>query len=166
MLRCDELTERVTDYLEGQLSLANEVDTFLHLRRCSDCRKYLAQMKTTVRLLRQLPTPPSPTEVADQLLARFRRARFTGPVAHLPKGGGLGLVIAEARAGKLSRTATPVTLARVFRFSFDRFFPALRRRSRDSVLFHLMDERGPLESKLCRCPGRSPNYPANRLQGF
>ena len=166
MLRCDELTERVTDYLEGQLSLANKVDTFLHLRGCGDCRKYVAQVKTTVRLLRQLPAPPSSTEVGDQLLLRFRRARFARPAAHRPKGGGLGLVIAEGCAGKLSRTAAAIALARVFRISLDRFLPALRRGSRDSVLFHLMDERGPLEPKLRRCPGRSPNYPANRLQGF
>jgi len=165
MLRCDELTEIVTDYLEGQLPLANKVDTFLHLRGCGDCRKYVAQVKTTVRLLRQLPTPPSSAEVADQLLARFRRARFAGAVAHRPKGGGLKLVTAEGCTGKLSAAAA-VGLARVFRFSLERFLPVLPRGSRDSVLFHLMDERRPLEPKLCSGPGRSPNYPANRLQGF
>ena len=100
MLRCDELTERVTDYFEGQLSLANKIDAFLHLRWCGDCRKYLAQVKTTMRLLRQLPPPPSSTEVGDQLLARFRRARFSGTVVHRPERGGLRLVIAEGCGGK------------------------------------------------------------------
>jgi predicted anti-sigma-YlaC factor YlaD len=94
MLRCDELTERVTDYLEWQLSLADRVEVYVHLRRCSDCRKYLGQMKETVRLLGQLAVPPSVADVGG-LLARFRRTQLAGPVSPRSNGAALRLVVAD-----------------------------------------------------------------------
>jgi predicted anti-sigma-YlaC factor YlaD len=95
MLRCDELTESLTDYLEGQISLANRVEVYLHLRRCSDCRKYLGQMKDTVWLLSQLPAPPSQADVGSKLLAHFRRMHLAGPVPSRSNGGVLRLVVAD-----------------------------------------------------------------------
>ncbi len=74
MLSCEELTERASDYLERQLSLAQKLDIHLHLRRCRGCRTYLRQMEETVRLLRQLPDPPSSADVSAELWARFHRA--------------------------------------------------------------------------------------------
>lgn len=102
MLRCDGLTEQVTDYLEGQLSLANRVEMYLHLRGCSDCRQHLAQMKATVRWLRQLPPPPSSTEAPASLLARFRRGRLTRPGARRPNGGALRLLVADLNPSSAS----------------------------------------------------------------
>jgi anti-sigma factor RsiW len=93
MLRCDELTERVTDYLEGQLPLADRIDVYMHLRRCGDCGTYLKQMKETVRLLGQLSVPPSAADLGG-LLARFRRTQLAGPLCPGPHGG-LRLVVAD-----------------------------------------------------------------------
>ena len=78
MLRCDELTERVTDYLERQLSVAQKLEVYLHLHRCRDCRTYLGQMKKTVKLLGQLPPTPLSAGVSDELLARFHRGNRSG----------------------------------------------------------------------------------------
>jgi predicted anti-sigma-YlaC factor YlaD len=91
MLRCDEFTERVTDYLEWQTSLADRVEVYVHLRRCSDCRRYLGQMKETIRWLGQLAVPPSPAELRG-LLARFRRTHLARPASR-PNGGALRLVV-------------------------------------------------------------------------
>jgi anti-sigma factor RsiW len=74
MLRCDDFTELVTDYLEGKMPLADTAEAYIHLRKCRACRTYLRQMKATVKLLRELPAPSPPTEVTDALLASFRRA--------------------------------------------------------------------------------------------
>ncbi len=92
MLRCDQLTERVTDHLEGQISLADRVEVYVHLHRCGDCRKYLGQIKETVRLLGQLAVPPSIADVGG-LLARFRRTQLAAPSR--PNGGTLRLVVAD-----------------------------------------------------------------------
>ncbi len=73
MLSCKELTELVTDYLEGELSLAESASVYFHLSSCRYCRTYLGQMKSVVKLLRQLPADPGPPEVSDELLLSFRR---------------------------------------------------------------------------------------------
>lgn len=75
MLTCKEVTEPVTDYLEGRLSIGQRVSFHMHLGMCRHCRAYLRQMKMTVRTLGHLPEEPTPAAVRDELLARFRAMR-------------------------------------------------------------------------------------------
>ncbi|MBI3181527.1 MAG: zf-HC2 domain-containing protein [Myxococcales bacterium] len=79
MLTCQELTELVTDYLEGRMSFVKRLGFELHLGMCARCRAYLRQMKMTVRTLGKLPAEPMPAEVRQELLARFRRLGRGGP---------------------------------------------------------------------------------------
>lgn len=72
MLTCQEITEVITDYLEGRMSLMNRVRFRAHIGACRGCRTYLDQMKLTIRTLGKLPTHDIPPEVRAQLLARFR----------------------------------------------------------------------------------------------
>lgn len=79
MLTCKELTELVTDYLEGRMPFMQQVSFHLHLGMCDRCRAYLRQMKMTVKTLGKLPDEPIPAGVRDELLARFRNMRPAGP---------------------------------------------------------------------------------------
>lgn len=81
MLTCKELTELVTDHLEGRLPLGQRVRFQLHLGLCPRCRAHLRQMKVTLETLGRLPAEPVPADVRDELLARFRDLRPPGPVA-------------------------------------------------------------------------------------
>jgi predicted anti-sigma-YlaC factor YlaD len=72
MLTCQELTELVTDYLEGKLSLGQRLRFEMHIGMCSHCRAYLRQMKHTVRTLGSLPEDSVPPEALNHLLQRFR----------------------------------------------------------------------------------------------
>jgi predicted anti-sigma-YlaC factor YlaD len=72
MLTCQELTELVTDYLEGDLSLGERLRFHLHLGMCRHCRRYLRQMRQVVRTLGALPDEPMPPEVEAELRTRFR----------------------------------------------------------------------------------------------
>jgi anti-sigma factor RsiW len=72
MLTCQELTELVTDYLEGKLSLGQRLRFEMHIGMCSHCRAYLRQMKQTVGHLGSLREDEIPEEVSQRLLARFR----------------------------------------------------------------------------------------------
>ena len=72
MLTCQELTELVTDRLEGRLSLADRLRFHLHLGLCRHCRAYLRQMKRTIGLTAEVPPEPMPEDVQRELLARFR----------------------------------------------------------------------------------------------
>jgi len=72
MLTCKQLTELVTEYLEGQMSLADRIRFQLHIGMCRHCRAYLRQMRQTIRTLGKLPDEPVPPEVLEDLLRRFR----------------------------------------------------------------------------------------------
>jgi anti-sigma factor RsiW len=79
MLTCKELTELVTDYLEGRMPFMQRVSFHLHLGMCDRCRAYLRQMKMTIKALGKLPDEPIPAGVRDELLVRFRTMRPAGP---------------------------------------------------------------------------------------
>ncbi len=72
MLTCQQLTELVTEYLEGRMSLWRRVQFLMHLGMCRHCRAYLRQMKMTARTLGQLPQEQVPPEVKAELLRRLR----------------------------------------------------------------------------------------------
>ena len=72
MLTCQQLTELVTEYLEGRMSLADRMRFQLHIGMCRHCRAYLRQMRQTIRTLGKLPDEPVPPAVLDDLLCRFR----------------------------------------------------------------------------------------------
>ena len=72
MLSCQQITELVTDYLEGRLSLADRARVMMHLGMCRNCWRYVRQMKVTIATLGRIPDEPPPADVADELRARFR----------------------------------------------------------------------------------------------
>ncbi len=71
MLSCRELTEVVTDYLEGKMSLWRRLQFHLHVGMCRHCRLYLEQMKATVVALGHVPDEPIPPDVYDSLMKSF-----------------------------------------------------------------------------------------------
>lgn len=68
MLSCKDITERVTEYLERDLSPWDRVQFSLHLAMCRFCRRYVSQMRTTVATLRRVversPEPTSPLDAS------------------------------------------------------------------------------------------------------
>jgi anti-sigma factor RsiW len=71
-LRCKELVELVTDYLDGALTPPDRERFEEHLAACAGCTRYLAQMRETIRLTGALTEEQIPTEQRDALLAAFR----------------------------------------------------------------------------------------------
>jgi hypothetical protein len=78
LLTCREMTELVTDYLEGRLPLLLRLRFRWHLAGCADCRAWLRQMRGTVRLLGRLPAGQMPPQVRAELLERFRGWKARG----------------------------------------------------------------------------------------
>jgi anti-sigma factor RsiW len=72
MITCRELTELVTDYLEGRLSIGQRLRFEMHIGLCRHCRAYLRQMKQTIGSLGSLREDDIPEDVSQRLLARFR----------------------------------------------------------------------------------------------
>ena len=76
MMSCRDLTELVTDYMEGRMTLLQKVSFQFHVGMCSPCREYLRQMKLTVRTVGDLvpahEQPDMTPEVREELIKRFR----------------------------------------------------------------------------------------------
>ncbi|HEY3353206.1 MAG TPA: zf-HC2 domain-containing protein [Polyangia bacterium] len=74
-MTCRELTQLITDYLDGRLGPWRWVSFQLHLGLCRDCRRYLRQMRLTVAALGAIPVDPPDAGTRDELLRRFRTWR-------------------------------------------------------------------------------------------
>lgn len=72
MLTCEQITEVITDFLEGRLGLADRMRFQLHVGMCRHCRAYLRQMRATIATVGALPDDPMPADVRDEMLRRFR----------------------------------------------------------------------------------------------
>jgi anti-sigma factor RsiW len=71
-LACQELVEIITDYLEGALAAAERERFDAHLEVCEGCRRYLDQMRTTIRVAGTLTEEDLEPAAKDQLLRLFR----------------------------------------------------------------------------------------------
>ena len=71
-LRCIELAEIVTAYLEGAMSPADVARFEGHIAACKGCRNYLEQMRHTVRAVGRLTEETIAPEARDTLLSVFR----------------------------------------------------------------------------------------------
>jgi anti-sigma factor RsiW len=72
---CKDLVELVTDYLEGALPPDAVVRLEAHLSGCDGCTRYLAQLRTTIRLTGMLTEADLPADGRAELLAAFRAWR-------------------------------------------------------------------------------------------
>jgi anti-sigma factor RsiW len=89
MLSCKEVTEIVTDYVEGRMSLSDRMRFHMHIGMCKHCRAYVRQMKATVAALGKVPDDaPMPDDVRDELRERFadwKRKRAEGGEKNKPE---------------------------------------------------------------------------------
>lgn len=78
-MTCRTFVETVTEYLEGTPSWSDWVRFQMHLSVCLGCRRYLSQMKQTVRTLGHLPHEPVSIAVRNELVERFRTWKHRRP---------------------------------------------------------------------------------------
>ena len=71
-MRCRELVELITDYLEGTLPARDRARFDRHIAGCDGCRAYLDQMRETIGALGRLPPESLSPEMETKLLDAFR----------------------------------------------------------------------------------------------
>ena len=71
-LSCQELTELVTDYLEGALPPAERARFEEHLAECGNCEIYLEQIRATIRITGTLSPDTLLAEAEEAFLHAFR----------------------------------------------------------------------------------------------
>jgi anti-sigma factor RsiW len=79
-ITCRELTQVVTDYLEGVLPAEERARLDAHLELCEGCVNYVSQMRQTIRAVGELNLSEVEATVPDEVLAAFRAWRRGDPV--------------------------------------------------------------------------------------
>ena len=74
-IRCQEVVEVITDYLEGKLPPEDVAIFEAHLALCDGCRWYLDQMRITIAAVGHVEDEEVPAELRDTVLAAFRNRR-------------------------------------------------------------------------------------------
>lgn len=72
MLNCQQLTELVTDFMEGKMPFADRLRFKMHVAMCPSCKRYLDQTELTVMTLGEFRSSPIPEDVRSDLMAAFR----------------------------------------------------------------------------------------------
>jgi anti-sigma factor (TIGR02949 family) len=70
-VRCREVVEVLTDYLDGALPSDEREALEQHLLACTGCAAHLGQLRTTVRLTGKLSESDVPPMLMDRLLATY-----------------------------------------------------------------------------------------------
>jgi len=70
-VNCTRVRSHLGDHLEGDLELRFRARIDEHLGRCASCARELSELRSTVALLRTLPTPQPPAELASEIMQRI-----------------------------------------------------------------------------------------------
>jgi anti-sigma factor RsiW len=71
-MRCREVVELMTAYLDGALSAADRARFEQHISGCDGCRAYLAQLRTAGMLMGRVADEPMPEQLKAELMNAFR----------------------------------------------------------------------------------------------
>ena len=76
-MRCREVVELMTDYLEDALPARDRERFEQHIAGCDGCRAYLAQLRATLRAMTSFEDVAIPERVQEELVRAFRDWRST-----------------------------------------------------------------------------------------
>jgi len=69
MLTCWEMSELGSDIIDQKLSFNSRMAVMMHISMCKNCHRYIKQLTLTSDVLKMLPLPVQPQEVARVLAA-------------------------------------------------------------------------------------------------
>ena len=79
-ITCQELTEVLTDYLEGTMALEDRAALEAHLALCEGCATYVEQMRQVIATVHKLRPDDVETTAPDELLEAFRAWKRGQPI--------------------------------------------------------------------------------------
>ena len=79
-LTCKELTEVLTDYLEGTMSVEDRARFDAHLALCEGCVTYVDHMRQVIKTMRELRPDHVEATAPDDLLEAFRAWKRGEPI--------------------------------------------------------------------------------------
>jgi anti-sigma factor RsiW len=79
-MTCRELTEVVTDYVEGVMPAEDRARLEAHLELCAGCADYVRQMELTIKAVGRVEPEEVEATASDELLAMFRSWKRGDPL--------------------------------------------------------------------------------------
>ncbi|ACL58546.1 anti-sigma factor family protein [Methylobacterium nodulans] len=73
LMRCRDVAERAGALIDGEAGFATRMRLRLHLAACAPCRRFVAQLRATQRLLRGAAPPALDPEREEALVAAALR---------------------------------------------------------------------------------------------
>ncbi|MCH8890937.1 MAG: zf-HC2 domain-containing protein, partial [Myxococcales bacterium] len=102
-MNCTRVRSHLGDHLEGDLALRFRTRVDEHLGHCESCARELSELRSTVGLLRSLPAPQPPAELASEVMRRISsgegRRRQTPAVIRSLFGPRVAAALAAGFAG-------------------------------------------------------------------
>lgn len=71
-MKHERFRERFSAHLAGDLAPSERARVDRHIEDCPDCRREYQELRHTVHLLRGLPSPEPPVDLAERIIARLR----------------------------------------------------------------------------------------------
>lgn len=71
-VRCSEVVEMLSDYLEGVLPVEQRVPLEQHLLLCEGCTTFVEQLRTSIALTGRVQEEDVPPQLMDRLLRMFQ----------------------------------------------------------------------------------------------
>jgi anti-sigma factor RsiW len=72
---CLRLLDRLSDFIEGELSPDLRAEMEGHMGDCEPCVRFVESLRRTVSLVETQETPPLPSEARREVLAALERVR-------------------------------------------------------------------------------------------
>ena len=70
-MNCDEVRDRLSEYLDGELASVERSELVSHIERCRSCASELETIRRTVELVSSLPRLSAPPELAQEVKTRI-----------------------------------------------------------------------------------------------
>lgn len=70
-MQCQDVVNHLSAYLDGALDPAQREAVRAHLSRCPQCNTELAELRETLRLLKELPELAPPSDFCNQVMAKI-----------------------------------------------------------------------------------------------
>ena len=77
ILTCRRISELGSAIIDDQLRLRTRLAVLTHLSLCSNCRRYIRQLRITSQVLQQMPMDQGPVD-ASTVLDKVRKAEDDG----------------------------------------------------------------------------------------
>jgi hypothetical protein len=68
MLKCRDIAEQASDYIEGRQSFRQRLAVAFHLLICGNCREFIRHLRLALTFYSRVPTQQTSDEEAERLV--------------------------------------------------------------------------------------------------